>query len=80
MKTATMMRAALATLMMVTILVMVTIAVTVASIATAAQPIVGEPGDDSKMTDTANQIEFSWKVDDLKPVTGATSAVGSADR
>ncbi len=48
-------------------LIMATIALTVAPLATAAYPIVGRLGDTLQETDTVGQVVFSWKVANLKP-------------
>lgn len=61
MKIATMIKTALASL------VMAMIAVTVAPFAAAAYPIVGKLGDTLQETDTVGQVVFSWKVANLKP-------------
>lgn len=61
MKIATMIKAALATL------VMATIAVIIAPLALAAYPIVGKLGDTLQETDTVGQVVFSWKVANLQP-------------
>lgn len=63
MKITTMMKTALATL------VMVTIAFMVAPLATAARPEVGKFGDALTTTDTVGEVVYSWAVDDLQPST-----------
>ncbi|MGH3560514.1 MAG: MPT63 family protein [Mycobacterium sp.] len=63
MKITTMIKTALATL------VMATIAITVAPIAIAAYPIVGKLGSTLQMDDTVGQVLLSWEVDNLKPST-----------
>jgi hypothetical protein len=63
MRITTMIKTALATL------VMATIAITVAPIAIAAYPIIGKLGNTLQMTDTVGQVVLSWKVANLKPST-----------
>lgn len=61
MKVTTMIRTALAAL------VLATVAVIMAPLATAAYPIVGKLGATLQETDTVGQVVFSWKVGDLQP-------------
>lgn len=61
MKTVTLIKSALAAL------VMATIAIVVAPLSIAAYPIVGRLGDTLQETDTVGQVTFSWKVANLQP-------------
>jgi Domain of unknown function (DUF1942) len=63
MKTARMIVAAWAVVMMATI------GIASAPIASASYPIVGRLGSELTMTDTVGQVVLSWKVSNLKPST-----------
>ncbi|HEU4361456.1 MAG TPA: MPT63 family protein [Mycobacterium sp.] len=63
MKVITMIKTALASL------VLATIAITIAPLATAAYPIVGKLGATLQESDTVGQTAFSWRVANLQPST-----------